>query len=31
VQHLGDRRLDAFMGIRDHQLDAAQTASGELA
>ena len=31
VQHFGDGRLDAFMGIRDHQLDAAQTAPGELA
>jgi hypothetical protein len=27
-QHLGDGRLDAFMGIGDHELDAAQTASG---
>jgi hypothetical protein len=31
VQHLGDRRLDAFMRIGDHQLGAAQAAAGELA
>ncbi len=30
VQHLGDCGLDAFMGIRDDQFDAAQTAAGEL-
>ena len=31
VQHLGDRGLQPFMGVRDHQLDAAQAAPGELA
>ena len=31
VEHLGDGRLDAFMGVRDHQLDAAQATAGELA
>jgi hypothetical protein len=28
VQHLGDGGLDAFAGIRDHQLDATQAAAG---
>jgi hypothetical protein len=31
VQHFGNSRLDALMGVRDHQLDAAQAASGERA
>ena len=31
MQHFGDGGLDAFMGIGDHQLDAAQTTAGELA
>ena len=31
MQHFADRRLDALMGIGDHQLDPAQTAPGELA
>lgn len=31
VEHLGDRGLDAFVGIRDHQLDAAQATAGKLA
>ena len=30
VQHLGDGGLDAFVGVGDHQLDAAQAAAGEL-
>ena len=30
VNHLGDRSLDAIMGVGDHQLHAAQTAPGEL-
>jgi hypothetical protein len=28
VHHLGDRRLDAFVGVGDHELDAAQASSG---
>src|SRR5215469_10972367 len=31
VQDLGDGSLQALMGIRDNQLDATQTAPGELA
>jgi hypothetical protein len=31
VEHLGDGRLDALMGVGDDQLDAAQAAPGELA
>ena len=31
VEHLGDGGLDAFVGVGDHQLDAAQAAAGELA
>src|SRR5690606_38917359 len=31
AQDLGDSRLDAFMGIGDHQLDTAQAAAGQLA
>ena len=31
VQHFGDGRLDTFMRIGDHQLNAAQAASGKLA
>jgi hypothetical protein len=31
MQHLGDRRLDPLMGIRDHELDAAKPAACELA
>src|SRR5439155_25782601 len=31
VEHLGDRGLDAFVGVRDHQLDAAQPAPAQLA
>jgi hypothetical protein len=31
VEHLGDGGLDALMGVRDDQLDAAQAAAGELA
>lgn len=31
AQHLGDGRLDAFMGIGDDELDAAQAATGQLA
>ena len=31
MQYLGDRRLEPFMGIRDHQLHAAQAAPGQLA
>lgn len=31
VQHLGDGGLDAFVGVGDHQLDAAQAAASELA
>ncbi len=31
AQHLGDGRLDAFMGIGDDELDAAQAAAGQLA
>jgi hypothetical protein len=27
----GDGRLDAFVGVGDHQLDAAQTAPGKFA
>ena len=31
VEHLADRRLDALVGVRHHQLDAAQAAASELA
>src|SRR2546421_11854131 len=31
VEHLADGGLDALVGVRDHELDAAQTAAGELA
>jgi hypothetical protein len=31
VQHFGDGRFNALVGIGDHQLDAAQTTSSELA
>jgi hypothetical protein len=31
AQHLGDRRLQADMRVRDHQLDAAQTAPHQAA
>lgn len=31
VQHLGNGGLDAFVGVGDHQLDAAQATAGELA
>ena len=31
IQHLSDGGLDAFVGIRDHQLDATQAAAGQLA
>ena len=31
VQDFGNRRLEPFMGIRDHQLDAAQAAPGQRA
>ena len=31
AQHLGHRRLDALVGVRDHQLHSAQTAPRELA
>ncbi len=31
MEDLGDRGLQPFMGVRDHQLDAAQAAAGELA
>ena len=31
AQHLGDRGLQPFMGIGDHQLDAAQAAPGQTA
>jgi hypothetical protein len=31
AQDLADRRLDAFVRIRDHQLHAAQSAPGQLA
>src|SRR5436305_9080885 len=30
MQHLPEGCLDAFVGVRDHQLDAAQAAPGEL-
>ena len=31
IQHLSDGGLNAFVGIRDHQLDATQAAAGQLA
>src|SRR5262245_35122087 len=31
IEHLGDGALDAFMRVGEHQLDAAQAATGELA
>ncbi|ESY44940.1 hypothetical protein X745_31785 [Mesorhizobium sp. LNJC374B00] len=31
AQHLGGGRLDAFMGIGDDELDAAQATAGQLA
>ena len=31
VHHFGHRGLDALVGVRDHELDAAQAAPGELA
>ena len=31
MQHFGDGGFQSFMGIGDHQLDAAQATSGELA
>lgn len=31
VEHLGDSRLDAFMGIRDSKLDAAKAPPSQLA